>query len=87
MKGFSPMPNKRNGQPAMPRKRKPVTPDSPEPYRQYKLKLKTALAARIDDTADGRGIDPVDLIRLILKDHIAEYEAQANKNRDNEPKS
>jgi hypothetical protein len=81
------MPTRRNGSQAMPRKRKRTAAVGSGKRVQYNVSFDIPYAARIDETAATLGADSVTLIRMIVREHIAEYEARAQKVRDGEAKS
>lgn len=74
----------------MPAKRKKATPageTAPKP-RQYNVRLSPLQSARIDATAEALGLDPPQLVRMIVAEHLHEYEARAARIREAEqPKS
>lgn len=67
----------------MPRKRKKAVPPSgasdaaPPKRRQYNVAYDLATAARIDDTAEKLGLDASQLLRMIVRIHLPEYERKA----------
>lgn len=72
----------------MPKKHKKASPDTPPKVRQYNLRFSPLQSARIDATAEALGLDPPQLLRMLVLEHLHEYEARAARIREAEqPKS
>jgi hypothetical protein len=62
---------------AMPRKRKTPDPAAPPTRRQFNISFPPEMAARIEATAKALGLDGTGLLRMIVHEHLAEYESRA----------
>lgn len=72
----------------MPPKRKPPKPDAKPPsHRQYNVAFVLEKADSLDATAKALGLEPVQLVRMIVHEHLAEYEARAALARGEKPTS
>lgn len=67
----------------MPRKKRQSKPDPSEP-KQYNLKFSGDFARGpegIDDVSDVLGLEPTQLLRMVIREHWAEYQARARRIR------
>lgn len=74
---------------SMPRKRKKLGAPkgaAPAKRRQYNVGIDPATAARIDDTAEALGLDASQLLRMIVREHLPEYERRAAATEPAAPK-
>jgi hypothetical protein len=69
----------------VPRKREPAKPDG-EKRRQYNISFQAEYATRIERVAELLGLDAVQLLRMIVREHLGKYEKRADAvERGDEP--
>jgi hypothetical protein len=61
----------------MPHKRKPGERKPGEKRRQIAPSFTPSFAARIERAAEALGLDATDLLRMIVTEHLAQYEKRA----------
>jgi hypothetical protein len=52
--------------------------------KQYNIGLGTDFAKRVDATAEALGLDPVNFLRMVVRENFAKYERRAEAIRNGE---
>lgn len=60
-------------------------PQSAEPTKQIAVRVPKSLNGRLEDTADGLGLDVSSLVRMLLTAHLPHYERWVERIRRGEP--